>query len=130
MTVIKGNFPLKKKRVKAKKLEWVAVNRNNKEDRILGKPCLVRRKTYSKSPRQERDLILPGKYGAIWEYNDTEYFVLIVSAKIANRYLGAGFMTQEDEHGFVCDAIEARKWIPRLKISSYASAQLKAIASW
>jgi len=108
---------------------WAPTKEMERNHEILGYSCLVA--NYSKRfVYADRDYILPGKYGAIWNYSADKYFILITSAVIANRYLklkGKDRMVAGEEKGVIVDKIEAKKWTKIIKVPKSAKIQLKYI---
>lgn len=92
-------------------------------NRVLDLPCVIASHTIGTS---ERDLILVGRYGYIWEHAPGIYRVVVTSPRVASRHLGVS-ITRGEEHGFLCDETEARKWAKRLKVSSTRATQAALI---
>lgn len=100
---------------------------SNNKNRILG--LLPVAATYTKN-LHEPDLILAGKYGCIWKYDDKRYVVMVDSPSIANKHfkLKKGEkLTKGEEYGFLADEEEAKKWVGILKIPNNRKSQVKHI---
>ena len=95
----------------------------NTDAQLLGRSCLVQRYPGS----QERDLILVGKYGAIWQFAPDRYFVLVDSSNCPHRGV-PGIQNRGDETGRVVGTPEALEWIGALKVPLRRDAQLRLAA--
>ena len=113
-----------------KKFGWKPTSKKDKKNMILGYPCLIGTHSIKFDDPKDRDLVLPGQFGAIWQYSDNNYFVLLTSPKVANKYLDLekdDKLKTGEEIGIVADKKEALKWLHILKISKSSEAQLRSM---
>lgn len=104
------------------KNEWIGADLNCK---ILGLPCIEHRSTKAKLIK-DKDLILAGKYGFIYNFDKNNYQIIITSSYIANKYLKLKDKAiKGEEVGIKVDTAEALKWTKRLKIPNSRPSQIK-----
>lgn len=78
---------------------------------------------------EEPDLILVGRYGMIWKYDATRYFVMVDSPRIAGRQIASrdslGPIREGEEVGVIVEAVEALTWLKTLRVSRRTDTQIR-----
>jgi hypothetical protein len=95
----------------------------SEDNRILGMCGLV--SSISKGT-SDRDLILVGKHGYIWQYSDTHYQIVVTGPSVGNKYLNLqDKMKRGEEVGLLVPEEEAKVWLKRLRVPNRRVSQLK-----